>query len=249
MVEMNVPDVRAGVELDSAFASPCAVLAAGQKACVLLDKQMSWRIRDCCHRPDSKSPICSLTWRLCLYYLSICVFSCPGISWKWVLAIEMSEPPQGHFALGAGTLHCHSQLGTSQAFVKLCGGKHRITELRVFTQQDLDMPVKLELRGILKTLLNTYILSLYLNSLSFMSEASWPPRRFAEFESCLSCVGCTDLTHITRYKASKILTCNKLFISTESVSRLQHSQRDLEGYNIDLKMHGWFSLSCDSNDG
>lgn len=70
--EMNVPDVRAGVELDSAvFASPCAALAAGQTACVLLDKQMSWRIRDCCHRPDGRSPTCSLTWRLCLCYLSI----------------------------------------------------------------------------------------------------------------------------------------------------------------------------------
>lgn len=42
IVEVNVPDVRAGVELDSAvFASLCAVLAAGQTACVLLDKQMS----------------------------------------------------------------------------------------------------------------------------------------------------------------------------------------------------------------
>lgn len=58
--------------------------------------------------------------------------------------MEMSEPPQGHFALWAGTL----QLATSQAFMKLCGEKHSITELRVFTQQDLDMPVKLELKGI-----------------------------------------------------------------------------------------------------
>lgn len=50
---------------------------------------------------------------------------------------------------------------------------------------------------------------------SFMSEVSRPPRRFTEFGSCLSCVGCTDLTHTTAYKASKILTCNKLFISTK----------------------------------
>lgn len=247
---MNVPDVRAGVELDSAMcASPCAGLAAGQTACVLLDKQMSWRIRDCCHRPDGKSPICSLTWRLCLYYLSICVFSCPGISWKWVLDAEMSEPPQGHFALWAGALHCHSQLTTSQAFLKLCGEKHRITELRVFTLQDLDMPVKLELKGIWKALLSAYIISLYFCYHSFMLVVSWPPRRFTEFGSSLSCIGCTDLTHITSYKASKILTCNKLFISTKSSSRLQHSQTDFQGYNIDLKMHGWFSLSCDSKDG
>lgn len=84
---------------------------------------------------------------------------------------------------------------------------------------------------------------------SFMSVVSWPPRRFTEFGSCLSCIGCTDLTHITSYKASKILSCNKLFISTKSISRLQHSPTDFEGYNIDLKMHGWFSLSCDSKDG
>lgn len=97
---MNVPDVRAGVELDSAvFASPCAVLAAAQTACVLLDKQMSWRIRDCCHRPDGRSPVCSLTWRLCLFYLSICVFSCPGVSRRRVLDTGMSEPAQGHFAV------------------------------------------------------------------------------------------------------------------------------------------------------
>lgn len=180
IVGMNVPDVRAGVELDSAVcASPCAGLAAGQTACVLLDKQMSWRIRDCCHRPDGRSPVCSLTWRLCLYYLSICVFSCPGISWKWVLDMEMSEPPQGHFALWAGTL----QLATSQAFMKLCGEKHSITELRVFTQQDLDMPVKTGTQRHLKSS------SKYLHSFpifkfcyhSFMSVVSWPPRRFTEF--------------------------------------------------------------------
>lgn len=122
--------------------SPCAVLAAGQMPCVLLDKQMSWRIRDCCHRPDGKSPICSLTWRLCLYYLSICVFSCPGISWKWVLGTGMS--------LLKVTLLCGQGLPLTaghQGFVKLCW-KHRITELRVCTQQDPDMSAKLELTGI-----------------------------------------------------------------------------------------------------
>lgn len=73
---------------------------------------------------------------------------------------------------------------------------------------------------------------------SFMLEVSWPPGRFTEFGSCFSCVVCTELTHIARYKASKTLTCNKLFISAKSISRLQHSQADLEGYSIDLKMHG-----------
>lgn len=208
---MNVADVRAGVELESAvFASPCAVLAAGQAACVLLDKQMSWRIRDCCHRPDGKSPTCSLTWRLCLYYLSICVFSCPGISWKWVLGIGMSEPPQGHFALWAGTLFCHSQpVKPSWS----SGETHRVTELRVFTQQDLDMSVKLELKSSLKALLSTRILSLCFNSIATVLCHGHQGVHWV-WELSLSCVGC-ELTHITSYKASKILTCNKLFISTK----------------------------------
>lgn len=128
IVEINVPKVRARGRtwLRVVYANPSAVLSAGQPSCVLLDKQMSWRIRDRCHGPDGKSPICSLTWRLCLHYVSICVYSCPGVSWKWLLDFKISEPPQGHFLPCVGSVTLPPlQLATYPVFIKLHGEKHK----------------------------------------------------------------------------------------------------------------------------
>lgn len=152
---MNVADVRAGVDVDCAvFASPCAVLAAGHTPCVLLDKQMSWRIRDCCHRPDGKSPACSLTWRLCLCYLSICVFSCPGISWRWVHWDERWMIPKVTWL--CGTLHCRCQLGTKPSWWKT---QHHRAESAPSRTQTWNWRH-------LKALFSAHILSLYLNSIA-----------------------------------------------------------------------------------
>lgn len=100
MVEMSVPGGRASGGADCGRVSdPGAVLSAGQPSCVLLGKQMSWSIRDCCHGRDGKRPICSLTRSLCLYFISTCAFSCPGISWKSLLEGGMSDPPRGQVAV------------------------------------------------------------------------------------------------------------------------------------------------------
>lgn len=144
--------------------------------------------------------------------------------------------------------YCHSQLGTKPS--RSCAEKHRITELSLHPaapRHVSETGTHWHLKRTFKYLDSFPISKFHYHN--FMSQVSWPPRRFTEFGSCLSCVDCTDLTHITCYKASKTLTCHKLFISTKSISKLQHSQADLQGYNIDLKIHGWFSLSCDSKDG
>lgn len=242
IVEMNVADVRAGVELDSACL-PGTVLPW------LLDRQLVFCWISRCPG-ELGIAVTALMARVqsALWHGGFASIISPYVYFPAqgfhgdVLDIGMRGAAQGHFAVWAGTELCLSQLGTSQTFMELWG--------KTAPQSSEPHPAGPRLVSETATQRHLKITSKYLHSfplfkfcyLSFMLEVSWPLRMFTE-------VGYADLTHATSCKARKILTCNKLFISTKSVSRLQHSQTDLEGYTIDLKMHGWFSLSCDNKDG